>query len=187
MASDRGRPEEAPLHAVAAAFGSADALLACVRALATRGFGRLDAYSPIPIPGMAEALGLRHAPLSRLALGGVLAGFAASMGLCVYATVYDYPFDIGGRPAMSWPAFVVPSVSFAMLTGALLVYLGMLFLNRLPRLNHPAFNIPDFERVTQDRYMLSVEPGEDPLDAEAIEQALAALPDRPLAVMRVAR
>ncbi len=81
------------------------------------------------------------------------------MGMCIYATAYDYVFDIGGRPRVSWPAFVVPSLSFALMTGALATYLAMLFLNRLPRLNHPAFNIPDFTRVTQDRYFLTVAEG----------------------------
>ena len=165
MASEKGREADAPLHGVSAEFGSADALLACVRALQPRRFGRLDTFSPVPVAGLEAALGIPGSPLRRLGFVGVAAGFAASMGLCVYATVYDYPFDIGGRPTVSWPAFVVPSVSFAMLAGALLVYLAMLFLNRLPHLNHPAFNIPGFERATQDRFFVSVDAEHEALDA----------------------
>ena len=187
MASEKGREADAPLHGVSAEFGSADALLACVKALRPHGFGRLDTFSPVPVAGLDTALGIPGSPLRRLGLVGVAAGFAASMGLCVYATVYDYPFDIGGRPTVSWPAFVVPSVSFAMLAGALLVYLAMLYLNRLPHLNHPAFNIPGFERATQDRFFVSVDAEHEALDAAAIEAALSALADPPLAIRRVAR
>ena len=184
---EKGAAAEAPIHAVAAEFDSGAALLAATRALRDRGLGRLDAHSPVPIRGLGEALDVRSSSLSPIAVGAVLVGFAAMMGMCIYASAYDYPFDIGGRPRVSWPAFVVPSLSFSLMTGALVTYLAMLFLNRLPRLNHPAFNIPDFTRVTQDRYFLTVAEGQTPLDLAAIEAALDDLGDRPLRVTRVPR
>ncbi len=159
MASEKGTPAEAPLHAVSAEFITGDALLASVLALKGRGLGRLDAHSPVPIQGMSRALDLDASSMSGFAVGAVTLGFLASMGMCIYATAADYVFNIGGRPLISWPAFVVPSVSFSLMMGALVVYVAMLFLNRLPRLNHPSFNIPDFQRVTQDRYFLTVEAG----------------------------
>ena len=63
----------------------------------------------------------------------------------------------------------------------------MLFLNRLPRLNHPAFNIPDFTRATQDRYFLTVEEGETPLDSTRSRRRWTASANRPLACTRVPR
>ncbi len=185
MASDEGTAAEASIHAVAAEFDSGDALLASIRALHGRGLGRLDAHSPVPIRGMSEALGLASSSMSLIAVGAVLAGFAGMMGMCIYATAYDYVFDIGGRPLVSWPAFVVPSLSFSLMTGAVATYLAMLFLNRLPRLNHPAFNIPGFTRASQDRYFLTVAEGDTGLDLAAVESALDALRDRPVRVTRV--
>ena len=188
MAAAEGKADEAPIHAVAAEFDSGDALLASVHPLRGRGLGRLDALSPVPIRGMGEALDLAPSSMSPVAIGAVLLGFAAMMGMCIYATADDYVFNIGGRPLVSWPAFVVPSVSFSLMAGAVATYLSMLFLNRLPRLNHPAFNIPDFTRVTQDRYFLTVsEAGEGSLDTDAIEAALDGLSDRPVRVTRVPR
>ena len=187
MSAEKGRAGDAPIHAVAAEFDDGGALLAGVKALRGRDFGRLDAHSPVPIAGMAEALGLGASSMTTIGVGAVLIGFAAMMGACIYWTAYDYVFDIGGRPLISWPAFVVPSTSFALMTGALVVYLAMLFLNRLPRLNHPAFNIPDFHRVTQDRFFLTVEEGRGPLDIAAVEAALDGLEGRPIRVTRVPR
>ena len=188
MPRAEGGSGDAPIHAVAAEFDSGDALLASVRAFKGRDLGRLDALSPVPIPGMGEALGLASSSLSLVALGAALLGFAGMMGMCVYATAADYVFNIGGRPLVSWPALVVPSVSFSLMAGAVATYLSMLFLNRLPRLNHPAFNIPDFTRVTQDRYFLTVsETGGGDLDLDAVEAALDGLSDRPVRVTRVPR
>jgi len=49
-----------------------------------------------------------------------------------------------------------------MVLGAVLaLLLGMLALNRLPRLYHPVFNAPRFERATVDRFFLLIE-SEDP-------------------------
>ena len=178
---------EAPLWGVSAEFAAPEAMVAAIAALRDSGLGRLEAYSPVPVPGAAEPLRLPREPIHPFALGGILVGGVLMMGMCTWATVADYVFDIGGRPLFSWPYFVIPSVSFAMLIGALAVLLALLVLNRLPRLNHPAFNIPHFGRSTQDRFFVVVEAREDGFDPDAVERAMASLANRPLAVSRVPR
>lgn len=192
MSAPHSHDGEPPLYGIAAEFGSPDAVLAAAHALRPKGFGRLEIYSPVPVPGALEAVGRTHRAVpSFMALGGAVLGFALMMGMCIYATAVSYVFDIGGRPLVSWPSFVVPSVSFAMLTAALVVFFNWTFLCRLPMLNHPAFNIPGFLRASQDRFFLTVAPQADEearsLDADAVERALAALAQRPLAVSRVKR
>jgi hypothetical protein len=185
--AESGTVREAPLWGVSAEFATPGAMVEAIRSLRDRGFGRLDAYSPVPVPGAAEALRLPAQPIHPFALVGVIAGGGAMMAMCLYATAYDYVFNIGGRPRFSWPAFVVPSFSFAMLAGALAVVTAFLVLNRLPRLNHPAFNIPDFGRATQDRFFLAVEARDERFDPDAVERALGQLLQPPLRVSRVPR
>ena len=181
---------DAPLWGVAAAFLNEAELTAALQSLASlRGRIRLDGYGPVPMPRTIRALGLEGRSILPYALGGAVVGGAAFYGMCIYATAYDYVFLIGGRPRFSWPSFVVPSVSFAMLCGCLAVHGALLVLNRLPRLNHPAFHIPGFERATQDRYFLAAEV-DDGAEAARIERRLAGLPaggGRPLSVTRVPR
>ncbi len=177
----------APLWGVSAEFDTADAMLAALIGLRDRDLGRLDAYSPVPVQGAAEALRLPGRPLYPFALTGAAIGAALMFGLCTYATMVSYRFNIGGRPLFSWPSFVVPSVSFGALTGALAVVGAMLALNRLPRLNHPAFNIPRFTRATEDRFFVAVEARDDDFDADRVEAAFAALALRPQRVSRVPR
>ena len=192
MSAPHSHGGEPPLYGIAAEFGSPDAVLAAAHALRPKEFGRLEIYSPVPVPGALEALGRTHRSIpSFMALGGAVLGFALMMGMCIYATTVSYAFDIGGRPLVSWPAFIVPSVSFAVLTSALVVFFNWTFLCRLPMLNHPAFNIPGFLRASQDRFFLTVasQQGAEPisLDADAVERAFAGLAQRPLAVTRVKR
>lgn len=187
MPSEKGHPETAPLFGVAAEFTSASALLDAVRTVAPRRFGRLDTHSPIPLREIGEILDTGRATLPTVAVVGGLVGFIGTMGMCIYATAYSYVFDIGGRPLISWQSFMVPSLSAATLVGALAVYLAMLFTNRLPRLNHPAFNIPNFSRASQDRFFLTIEPRGKDLDVEAITRTLQALPHPPVALSEVPR
>ncbi len=177
----------APLWGVSAEFDTSEAMLSAIRTLMPRAFGHVTAFSPVPVEGAPEALGLRFQPIYPFALAAAVVGAAAMFAMCTYGTVWGYRFDIGGRPPFSWPAFVVPSISFGGLLGAVAVYSLMLLLSRLPRLNHPAFNIHNFTRVTADRFFVAVEARDDRFDAGAIEAVLAALPSRPSAIRRVPR
>lgn len=179
--------QHAEFYGVSAEFATPEALLAAVTRLRERGIGRLDAMSPLPIPGMAAALGLRGPSLGRLVVLGALIGGSGCFGMISYATVVSYPFNIGGRPAFSWPLYVIPSIAAAMLVAALLVTAGMLFLDRLPRLNHPVFNIDGIEGATQDRLFLVVESRSGDFDARAVELELAELAMHPLRIQRVPR
>ncbi|MCJ2063429.1 DUF3341 domain-containing protein [Methylobacterium sp. J-088] len=190
------RPEEtsteAPLWGVAASFASQGDLAAALQAVS--GIGpdhvHLDGHGPVPMPRTLRPLGLEARSILPYALAGALLGGAGFYGMCVYATAYDYVFLIGGRPRLSWPSFVVPSISFAMMAGCVAIHLALLVLNRLPRLNHPAFNIPGFLRASDDRFFLTAEARDDRFDAARIERRLAGLPaeaGRPLEIRRIPR
>ncbi|KMO39854.1 polysulfide reductase [Methylobacterium variabile] len=178
---------QAPLWGVSAEFDDAGDLAGAVRALKERDYGaRIETYGPVPMARAADALGRPAGILPLLALGTALAGGTAFMLMCLYASGIDYVFDVGGRPRFSWQAFMVPSVSFGTLCGGLATVLALLFQNRLPRLNHPAFAIPGFTRASEDRFFLALEAAGPRFDPERIERALARLPQgRPLMVRRV--
>lgn len=178
---------QARLWGVSAEFDDAGALAAAAGALKERDFGaRIETYGPVPMRRVAESLGRPAGILPLLALGAALAGGLAFMGLCLYASGVDYVFDVGGRPRFSWPAFLVPSVSFGTLCGGLTALLALLVQNRLPRLNHPAFAIPGFTRASEDRFFLAFEAAGPRFNPARIEQALARLPQgRPLTIRRV--
>ena len=181
---------DAPLWGVSAEFASEAALVAATRALAGRSPDtRLDAHGPVPMPEFVEAMRVHDSSVRVYALVGAVLGGVGFLGLCVWCTVWLYPLDIGGRPKVSWPSFVVPSLSVAMMTGTLAIHLALLVLNRLPRLNHPAFNIPGFGRATRDRFFLAAEARDEGFDAQRIERRLARLNEgaAPLAVVRIPR
>jgi hypothetical protein len=179
--------EDAELYGVAAEFATQEGLLAAASALRAGGLGVVDAFSPLPVPGMDEALALRGPVLGWVTMVAVLLGGFGCFAMITFATVFDYPFNIGARPVWSWPLFVIPSFAAAMAFGAVVVVVAMLFLDRLPRINHPVFEIDGSEGITHDRLFVLVEARSDDFDPNAVERVLADLPVRPLHIQRVPR
>jgi hypothetical protein len=129
--------------------------------LQEEGYRCLDAFTPFPVEDMPEALGYRPSGLPKAIFCGGLIGGLAGYALQYWANGIAYPFVIGGRPLNSIPAFIPISFETTVLGAALTATFGMLFVNRLPRLHHPVFNVPEFERASMDRFFVLVR-AEDP-------------------------
>ena len=171
-----GAAHRAPIWAVAAEFANEADMARAAQLLRDRSDLRVDAYSPVPSQATAQALGLHSHSIRGFALGGFLLGALGTFAMCTYATVQDYVFNIGGRPDFSWQSFVVPSVSFGSLVAGMGVVGAMLVFNRLPRLNHPAFNIPGIARASSDRFFVAAHGQKAEFDPELAESIMTTLP-----------
>ena len=172
------------LHGLLAEFAEAELLRDAVLRARRDGYMLIEAYSPYPIEGMPEALGVRHHWVPFWMLVGALGGGGFTYWLEWYSAAVDYPINVGGRPLFSWPAFIPPAVEMTILWAVLLGALAVLFSARLPRVHHPLFANREFERASSDRYFLLVR-GEDPrFDAIRTQAFLESL--SPLSVTKVA-
>jgi hypothetical protein len=139
-----------------AEYASDDALLGALRAALAAGWRRMDAFAPHPMAEAAELLGARGARVAWIAVGAGLVGAALAYGTQWWLSVHDYPINVGGRPLHAWPSFLPATTIVAILWAAAASLLGMLRLNRLPRLSHPVFAAPGFLRASEDRYFLLI-------------------------------
>jgi len=149
------------LHGLLAEFLAPADLVRAAHAVHAAGYRKVDAYTPYPMEEVLEALHLHHSHVPKLVLAGGLFGLAAGWGLQYWASVVEYPMNIGGRPFNAWPVFVVPSFETTVLFAALAAVFGMLALNGFPQPYHPVFNVPTFAAASRDRFFLCVE-AEDP-------------------------
>ena len=144
-----------------AEFDSPDALLAAAARVRDAGYSKADAYSPFPGHGIDEVLGIRTTGLPWLVLlAGVGGGLAGLVGAW-WTNAIDYPFLISGKPLFSLPAIIPVVFELVILLAGTAAFVGMLALNRLPRLSNPLFRKPQFARVTTDRFFLMIE-ADDP-------------------------
>jgi len=169
------RPRRGHCYGLTAQFASAQDLLEAVRTSRGAGYERIEAYTPYPVDGLAEMLGLEKSPVPLLTLIGGVIGAATGWFLQWYSAVIAYPLNSGGRPLDSWPAFIPSTIELGILGACLCAFGGMLWLTGLPRLRHPMFDTPDFERVSRDRFFLCIR-SEDPMfDLEQTQAWLAGL------------
>ena len=168
-----------PLHAalwgVVAEFDTPEAVLAAADAAYLAGYRALDAYSPYPVEGLAEALGVRGNRIPLVTLVGGLAGGAVGYFMLWYANAVSYPLNVGGRPHDSWPAFIPITFETTILVAAFSAFLGLLWMNGLPQPYHPVFHAEAFRRASQDRFFLSVEAADPAFDRDETLAFLASL------------
>jgi hypothetical protein len=120
------------------------------------GYNKLDAYSPFPVEGLAEAIGFHKNSVPLVVLIGALVGGLSGYALQYWVSAITYPINVGGKPYHSWPAFIIVTFEMTILFGGIAAVLGMLALNGLPMPYHPVFNVPRFAFATKDRFFLIV-------------------------------
>jgi Ni/Fe-hydrogenase subunit HybB-like protein len=173
---------DAPLWGLSGEFVNAADAHAASKTLRENLGQQPDTLTPFPLQ---ENAGL--SPVLIAALGGFLAGSAAMFAVCAHAADYAYTFNIGGRPVFSWPEYIVPALSCGLLCSGFGAFLCMLVTNRLPRLNHPAFNIPGVGRAASDRFFVVLSHPHATRDIEAAERIFRTLRAPPAALHRVPR
>ena len=137
-----------------AEFAEPDAMLKAAQTLREEGW-RIELHTPFPVQGMARALGFRERTIPRAFLLGGIVGALTGFLIQAYAN-WAFPLDIGGRPLIAVPAFMM-IVFELMVLGSVLTGLGtMLISNRLPRLHHPLFDAARFHLASDDRFFVSI-------------------------------
>ena len=170
--SDAHAPAPVTPYGLLAEFETPDALLAAARAAYADGYRRMDAYSPLPVEGLAEAIGFTHNRIPLVVLvGGILGGLGGYF-MQWYSATIDYPIDVGGRPFHSWPSFIPITFELTVLMAALGAVFGMLALNGLPQPYHPVFNVPSFALASGNRFFLSIQAVDPRFDPEATTRFL---------------
>lgn len=160
--------------AVLGLFPSADALMQAIPAVRKADLGRVEAYTPYPIHGIDDALGLRRSPLGGMVLVMGVLGALTALGFQYWISAVDYPIVTGGKAPWSWEAFIPIMFEVTVLFATFTAGLGMLLLlNKLPYWGHPVLKAEAIRAITRDRFALALE-AEEGVDAEAARKALEA-------------
>jgi hypothetical protein len=135
----------------------------------------MDAYSPMPIEELHDALHMHDNRLPKIVLGGGILGALGGYGFQYWVATIAYPMNVGGRPLHSWPTMIPVTFETTILAAALSAVLGMLALNGLPQPFHPVFNVPRFALASRNRFFLCIEARDPKFDIDATRSFLASL------------
>jgi hypothetical protein len=144
------------LYGILAEFETPEAIDRAVSRARGAGYTRIRTFSPFPLHETHEVLGRGGIPVAVIAIVAGIFGACLQYFAQYWMNAIDYPLNVGGRPLHSWPAFIPPTLIVGMLWAAAAALIGMLALCRLPRLHHPLFAVPGFERASADRFFLCI-------------------------------
>jgi hypothetical protein len=123
-----------------------------------RGWRELDAIMPYPVHGFEHALGIRKSWVPAAAKTMLIAGATLGFAFQAWTSSVDWPINVGGKPLVSWPAFIPVVFECGVLLAGLTTFFALLHTGRLFPGKYTLFGkqaVPD-ERLTNDRFALLV-------------------------------
>lgn len=139
---------------ILAHFDDPDDLMHGIDQLQANDVSIYDVFTPMPIHGIEAKLGIKRSRLPIVAFCCGLTGTIAAFSMIYYMLVYDWPINIGGKPAFAFPDFIpimfevtVLLCSFGMV--GTFFFANHLFPGRAPR-------VMDL-RATNDRFIIAID------------------------------
>lgn len=118
-------------HVIHAVFDREEDLLRAADGAQRDGWRIVEIYSPYPLHATARLLRLPRSRLPRAAFVFGTLGVACALWFQFWASAWDWPLNVGGRPWNSLPAFVPVTFEMMVLCAGLGAVLLMLIVCRL--------------------------------------------------------
>ena len=167
-------PNDGELHGLLAEFDTPGALIAAARKVKNAGYTEFDCYSPFPVHGIDDAMGIKRTRLPLAVFCGGAAGLVGGLLLQWWMNAYNWPWNVGGKPTWSIPANIPIAYETTILLSVLTTFFGMWAANKLPQVWHPFFRIERFATVTDDGLFLGIEAGDKRFERDQTKQLLVA-------------
>lgn len=156
-----------------AEFSDEHKLLDAARKVRDSGYTDTDAFTPFPVHGIDEALGIKPTKLPFIVLCFGLTGLSLALLMQWWMNGVDYMYIISGKPFGITPASIPVAFEMTILFSAFSTFLGMIALNGLPRFSNPVFTSPRFDRATDDKFFLYVSAKDKYYNRESVRELLA--------------
>jgi hypothetical protein len=139
-------------------FGEPDDCVEAVRKLREQGVPGLDAYSPYPLHGVDEALGLPRSKVPIVALVGGVTGASLGYAMQWWMNAVNYPINVANRPQHGFWTNIPITFECGILISVLSIFFSAIFyFFQLPRTYHPVFESEQFRTASLDAFWISAE------------------------------
>jgi hypothetical protein len=90
-----------------------------------------NTFSPIPSHRIEHAIGRKKSPVRWMVLTGGISGILTGLAITI-GTTYEWRLNVGGKPLLSWPPFIIICFELMVLLGGISGFLGVLGLSGIP-------------------------------------------------------
>ncbi|MEI7457946.1 MAG: quinol:electron acceptor oxidoreductase subunit ActD [Pirellula sp.] len=156
-----------------AEYADEEDLLVAARKVRDSGYTQTDAFTPFPVHGIDEALGIKPTILPFIVLCAGMTGLITALLMQWWTNGVDYKYLISAKPFGITPASIPVAFELTILFSAFTSFFGMIFLNQLPRFSNPLFTNPRFDRVTDDKFFLYVNAADKYYNRDSVKELLA--------------
>ncbi len=150
---------------LAAIFTDEHLVLEAARKSRDLGMTKFDAISPYAIHGMEEACGIKRSGIPYVTFIAGVTGLLSGLALTWYTSAYDWPINVGGKPAFSLPAFIPILFELTILFAALSSVGALFYKVGIPRIDPPVID-PD---LTCHKFAIFVPEDEMGYDSKKLE------------------
>ena len=116
--------------------------------------GIYDVYTPMPIHGIEDKLGIKRSRLGIVAFICAITGTITAFSMIYFVMVYDWPMNVGGIPNFAIPNFIPITFELTVLFCALGMVAAFFFRNHLFPGRAP--RVMEF-RATADRFVIAID------------------------------
>jgi len=150
------------VQGVLVVFDDPASILKAAEAARDQGFKDWDVFTPFPVHGMDDAMGLgrSNVPWITFTMGAV--GALTGLGIQLYTMVHDWPQNYGGKPFLAWPAFVPITFETTVFFAGISTALGALLIGGVLRMRKKRFH-PKF---TDNRFGLFISAKDPKFDVD---------------------
>jgi mono/diheme cytochrome c family protein len=156
---------EGELYGYLAEYDTPGELVEAARKVKDAGYTEFDCYSPFPVHGIDNAMGIKRTILPLLVFGGGFTGACGGLLLQWYCNAHAWTWNISGKPIWSIPANIPIAYECAILLSVFASFFGMWILNKLPQVWHPLFRSDRFLRSTDDGFFIGIDAKDRRFDA----------------------
>ena len=139
---------------VVGSFDDEAVLFAAVKKVRLSGYKLYDVYTPMPIHGLDQAMGLRDTSIHTAGFLYGITGTTTALSGMSYALIYDWPLNFGGKPHFALPAWIPITFELTVLFSAVGMVLTFCYLCQMaPFVRKHHFSL----RATDDQFIMVLE------------------------------
>ncbi len=164
-------PVDGKADGMAAFFQHPGEILDAAEKARDKKFKKWDVYTPFPIHGMDDAMGIGRSWLPWVTFGAALTGMTTALTIQTGTMTFDWPIIIGGKPFFPWPSFMPVTFELSVLFAGITTSLVMFWAAGLPSLKPKVID----PRLTRDRFAVWIsadDPNYDPVKTREFLEGL---------------
>ena len=150
-------------------YDDEDVLMNACRNLRVNGVKIDEVYSPFPIHGIDDVLGIKRSRLPIVAFFCGLFGTSFALWMQIWMLGFDWPMIIGGKPHIALPSFIPVTFELTVLCAAFGMVITFFIVSKLK----PSMRVNVFDkRSTDDKFVMAIEIKEGVTDLSALNNLL---------------